>query len=105
MFFWCLYYFFLIVVCFSFSRINKNKFINFFFIPIILGLFGSFWFIEPGSSKIAPIISILFLESTILETNGFNRLIRPMISSIFLFELLSLFIYIFKKNFLKSYDF
>ena len=101
MFFWCLYFSFSRL--FSFSRINKIS-LSISFIPIILGLFGSFWFIEPGSSKIA-IISILFLESTILETNGLNRLIRPMISSIFLLELFSLFIYIFKKNFLKSYDF
>ena len=97
MIFWILYYFFLIFICYLFSKLNKNKFINYFFIPIILGFFGSIWFINPGNNDVAPILSILFLEASILENNGFKRLLRPLITFIFVFQMLSLIIYFFKK--------
>lgn len=97
-FFWIIYYFSLIAICYFFLKIIKNKFVNFFFIPIIFGIFGSIWFIMPGSNEVAPIISILFLESSILENNGYNRLVRPMISFIFFFEILSLICYLFLKR-------
>ena len=94
------YYLVLILTCYSLSKFIDNKFVRFFFIPIIFGIFGSFWFIEPGGNEIAPIISILFLESSILESNGINRLIRPLISFTFLIELISLNYYFYrKKNF------
>ena len=94
------YYLVLILTCYSLSKFIDNKFVRFFFIPIIFGIFGSFWFIEPGGNEIAPIISILFLESSILESNGINRLIRPLISFTFLIELISLIYYFYtKKNF------
>mgnify|MGYP005691027199 CR=1 FL=1 len=98
--FWFFYYLFLIFICYSLSKIVKNKFKKFFLTPIIFGIFGAVWFVEPGGREIAPIISILFLESSILESNGLNRLIRPLISFIFLLELISLIYYSYtKKNF------
>ena len=100
--FWFFYYLGLILICYSLSKFIDNKFIRFFFIPIILGIFGALWFIEPGGNEIAPIISILFLESSILESNGFNRLIRPLISSIFLLELISLIYYFYTKKMFKN---
>lgn len=97
---WFFYYIILILICYSLSKIISNKFIKFFLIPIIIGIFGSIWFIEPGKNEIAPIISILFLESSILESNGINRLIRPVISFILFLELISLIYYLFtRKNF------
>ena len=96
---WFLYYFFLILICYLFSKIYSNKFIKFFFIPILFGIFGSFWFIEPGSNEMAPIISIIFLESSILDSNGNNRLLRPMVSFVFLFQLMSLIYYLLTKKF------
>jgi len=99
-FFWIFYYSVLIFICYLLSKIINNKFIKFFFIPIIFGIFGSIWFIEPEVNEIAPIISILFLESSILESNGISRLMRPIISFIFLLELISLIYYFYlKKNF------
>tara|TARA_B100001093_G_scaffold360395_1_gene345098 strand:+ start:531 stop:845 length:315 start_codon:yes stop_codon:yes gene_type:complete len=102
MLFWFFYYFVLILICYSLSKIINNKFIKFFLIPIIIGTFGSIWFIEPGRNEIAPIISILFLESSILESNGINRLIRPVISFIFLLELISLFYYFYTRRTFKN---
>tara|TARA_A100001011_G_scaffold74790_1_gene76905 strand:+ start:304 stop:615 length:312 start_codon:yes stop_codon:yes gene_type:complete len=100
--FWFFYYLSLILACYSLSKFVDNKFIRFFFIPVIFGIFGAPWFIEPGGNEIAPIISILFLESSILESNGFNRLIRPLISFIFLLELISLIFYFYTKKTLKN---
>lgn len=95
---WFLYYFSLILVCYLFSKILSNKFIKFFFIPALFGIFGSLWFIEPGSNEVAPIVSIIFLESSILDSNGNNRLLRPMVSFVFVFQIISLLYYFFIKN-------
>jgi hypothetical protein len=95
---WFLYYFSLILVCYLFSKILSNKFIKFFFIPVLFGIFGSLWFIEPGSNEVAPIVSIIFLESSILDSNGNNRLLRPMVSFVFVFQIISLLYYFFIKN-------
>ena len=95
---WVLYYFSLILVCYLFSKILSNKFIKFFFIPVLFGIFGSFWFIEPGSNEVAPIVSIIFLESSILDSNGNNRLLRPMVSFVFVFQIISLLYYFSTKN-------
>ena len=99
---WVFYYLFLIFICYSLSKIINNKFIKFFLIPIIFGIFGALWFTEPGGNEIAPIISILFLESSILESNGFNRLMRPLVSFIFLLELISLIYYFYSKKTFKN---
>ena len=96
--FWTFYYFVLFFLCYLFIKINKNKFINFFVVPIILGVFGSVWFSFPGGTELSPIISLLFLESTIIESNGFDRLYRPMLGFIFVFEILSLTYYFFSKR-------
>jgi len=95
---WFLYYFSLILVCYLFSKILSNKFIKYFFIPVLFGIFGSFWFIEPGSNEVAPIVSIIFLESSILDSNGNNRLLRPMVSFVFVFQIISLLYYFSTKN-------
>ena len=100
--FWLFYYLVLIFICYFLAKIINNKFIKFFLIPIVFGIFGAIWFIEPGGNEIAPIMSILFLESSILESNGFNRLIRPLVSFIFLLELISLIYYFYTKKILKN---
>ena len=100
--FWLFYYLVLIFVCYSLAKLINNKFIKFFLTPIVFGTFGALWFTEPGGNEIAPIISILFLESSILESNGFNRLIRPLVSFIFLLELISLIYYFYIKKTFKN---
>ena len=100
--FWISYYTLLFFICYIFTKFNKNKFINYFFTPILLGVFGSVWFTNPGTSALSPIIAILFLELSIIEPNGLSRLIRPMISFIFFFEMMSFFIYIYNKRVFKK---
>jgi len=97
--FWIFYYILLILICYFFTKFNKNKFINFFFIPIIFGVFGAIWFSTPGDSELAPIISIIFLELSIIDSNGLERLLRPMIAFVVFFQILSLIYYFYKKNF------
>ena len=99
--FWIFYYILLILICYFFTKFNKNKFINFFFIPIIFGVFGAIWFSTPGDSELAPIISIIFLELSIIDSNGLERLLRPMIAFVVFFQILSLIYYFYKKKFLK----
>tara|TARA_B100000242_G_scaffold30796_1_gene18455 strand:- start:1528 stop:1827 length:300 start_codon:yes stop_codon:yes gene_type:complete len=84
MFFWIIYILISVLISFLFSRIfEKNSLkLLFFFLP--LGLFLSFWFREPGSSELVPIISILILENSILENHGFMRVLRPLSATIFL---------------------
>ena len=96
------YYLILFFLIYLFFQTINNKFIRYFFSPVLLGIFGSFWFIEPGSNNIAPIISIMFLEASILEPNGTDRLIRPLVSFIFLLELISLLVYFGNKKILRK---
>lgn len=95
--FWIFYYFVLFILIYLFLNSVANKFLRYFFTPILIGIFGTFWFIEPGSKEIAPIISILFLETSLLDSNGFERLLRPLIVVTFLLELVSLSYYFLKK--------
>jgi len=101
-FFWFFYYSLLIFICYLFTKIFKNKFINFFVIPLIFGIFGSIWFSNPGNPQLAPIISILFLESSIIDSNGIQRLMRPMISTVFFLEILSLLYFLKTKKIFKK---
>tara|TARA_B100000989_G_scaffold149021_1_gene111107 strand:+ start:150 stop:461 length:312 start_codon:yes stop_codon:yes gene_type:complete len=101
-FFWFFYYLVLIFICFSLSKLIQKKNIKYFLIPFIFGVFGSLWYVEPGKNEIAPIISILFLELSILESNGINRLLRPALSFILFLEFISLISYFIRKRFSKS---
>ena len=97
-FFWFFYYLFLLSICYLFINSIKNQFLVYFFTPVLFGFFGAIWFVKPESYNLAPIFSILFLELSIVESNGINRLLRPLLTSIFILELFSLLFYFYKKN-------
>tara|TARA_X000000950_G_scaffold59407_1_gene72028 strand:+ start:15354 stop:15674 length:321 start_codon:yes stop_codon:yes gene_type:complete len=101
-FFWLIYYSTVFLISFSFLRLIKNTALKYITFSIVLGLFGSIWFIEPGSEKLAPITSILFLESTFIDSNGIYRLLRPLIGSIFLIFTTTLIVVSIKKFFFKK---
>ena len=51
----------------------------------------TFWFKNPGSDSLAPVFSIFLVESTIVESNGLIRILRPfsfIFSLIFIVSLL-----------------
>ncbi len=97
-FFWFFYYLLLIVICYFFIKSIKNKFLVYFFTPVLFGFFGAVWFAKPENYNLAPIFSILFLELSIIEFNGMSRLLRPLITSIFILQLFSLLIYFYQKK-------
>jgi len=57
----------------------------------------SIWFKTPGDSSIAPILSILLLESSILESHGLSRIFRPFLIITFVMIIVS-YIVIKKKS-------
>ena len=101
-FFWFFYYLLLIVICYFFINTIKNKFLVYFFTPVLFGFFGAVWFVKPESYNLAPIFSILFLELSIIEFNGISRLLRPLLTSIFILQLFSFLVYFYRKKFKKK---
>ena len=92
--FWSLYFVLSILISYSFFKLFTHQILGFIFSVILFALLGGVWFIYPGSQELAPIVSILFLENTIIESNGYLRLFRPFLISLFLGLFLG-FIYIF----------
>ena len=97
LFFWFLYFLLSFLISFAFYKLFSYRRIGFVSSIIIFGLLSGVWFIYPGSQELAPIVSILFLENTIVESNGYLRLFRPFLISLFVGLFLSL-IYIFLKK-------
>ena len=95
--FWTLYYFLSFLISFAFYKLFSNQTLGFISSIVMFGLLSGVWFIYPGSQELAPIVSILFLENTIVESNGYLRLFRAFLISLFLGLLLGL-IYIFLRK-------
>ena len=83
LFFWFLYFLLSFLISFAFYKLFSYRRIGFVSSIIIFGLLSGVWFIYPGSEELAPIASILFLENTIIESNGYLRLFRPFLISLF----------------------
>ena len=69
----------------------KNRFLKVLIFSFTLSLFSTFWFKNPGSESLAPIFSIFLVESTIVESNGLIRILRPfsfIFSLVFILSLL-----------------
>ena len=82
--FWISYFFLSFLISFAFYKLFTYQTLGFIFSIIIFGLLSGVWFIYPGSQELAPITSILFLENTIVESNGYLRLFRPFLISLFI---------------------
>ncbi len=77
---WAIYFILSFLICFSFFRLFKSNFLRFSSTIFLFGFLFGVWFIYPGNRDLAPIASILFLESTIVESNGYMRLVRPLLA-------------------------
>ena len=97
-FFWILYFVFSFFISFAFYKLFSQRGLGFVFSIILFGLLSGVWFIYPGRQELAPIISILFLENTIVESNGYLRLIRPFLISLFAGLFFGLVFIFFKKK-------
>tara|TARA_A100001011_G_C14298615_1_gene839678 strand:- start:666 stop:989 length:324 start_codon:yes stop_codon:yes gene_type:complete len=82
-FFWIIYFFLSFLISFGFYKLFNHSIFGFILSIILFGLLSGVWFIYPGSHELAPIVSILFLENTIVESNGYLRLFRPFLISLF----------------------
>ena len=77
-FFWLTYFFLSCLISFLLSLLVKNTYFRIIVFSFSLALMVTVWFKVPGESIITPIIPIILLESTILENNGFERILRPL---------------------------
>ena len=77
-FFWLFYFFLNFLISLSVFKILNNKFLGIVLAFLVFGTLSGIWFIYPGSQNLAPIVSIFFLENTIVESNGLIRLLRPL---------------------------
>ena len=94
--FWIFYFLTSFAISFLLSMIVKKRTLKILIFSFSLSIMISFWFKNPGDNNLAPILSIFFLESTILEENGLMRLIRPFAFTALLVTVLT-FIF-WKKN-------
>ena len=101
-FFIILYLFIAILISYSFFKLLPKGFIRYFFFSIILGLISGFWFVQPGVNNLAPILSIFFLENTIIQSNGNSRLIRALGGSVLISFILSSLIFLLSKNYFRK---
>lgn len=97
-FFWLSYYLLLILICFFAIKALKNRFLVYFFTPVLFGFFGAIWFLKPGNYDLAPISTIIFLELFVVESNGLYRLLRPLLATIFIFQIVSLLYFFIQKE-------
>ncbi len=101
-FFWVTHVFLSIIIAYSVYRLIDNLFLKIFVTSLFFGFISSFWFLYPGSNYLAPVMSIIFLELTIIESNGIERLLRVSFATFILsFIILSVSIFIKKYAFKK----
>ena len=75
----------------------KRKFAKALIFSLVFSITFTIWFKSPGENSLVPIFSMFLLESTILDNNGFFRILRPFIFVFFVSLTIS---YLFlKKNF------
>ena len=77
-YFFITYLFLSFAISYLMTLFASRRFFKILIFSLSLSLFITFWFRNPGESYIAPVISIMFLESTILEGNGIYRVLRPL---------------------------
>ena len=95
--FWLAYFFLSFLISYSIYKIFISKFLSFTVALLFFVVTSSIWFVSPGSQELAPVITIFFLENTIVESNGYLRLVRPILLFLFIGIIFTL-IYLFLKN-------
>ena len=96
-FFWLIYFLLTFLISFLLTKLFETKFMKILIFSFSFALMVGIWFKSPGDSSIAPILSILLLESSILEGNGLSRIFRPFLITAF-FSLIVSYMFIKKKS-------
>jgi hypothetical protein len=86
-----------LVISLLISFLVQKRILKITFFSLTFAFFNTFWFKTPGESFLAPVFSIFFLESLILESNGYLRILRPFIL-FFLLTFITTFFLWKKKN-------
>lgn len=94
--FWALYYFLVIVISAISLKLFKKKILKVLFFSFFFSIMSTPWFINPGSESLAPIISILILENSIIENHGIQRILRPFSVIFFITFVVVYFFYYFR---------
>ena len=63
--FWLLYYLLSFLIAFLLTKFFEKRLLKITIFSVVISLLGSIWFISPGSSQLAPVVSIFFLASKI----------------------------------------
>ncbi len=95
--FWFLYLSSSFAISYLISLFFKQKILKVFSFLLIFSLSFSVWFVKPGSTDIAPVISIALAEMLFVEEHGFFRLFRPFIA-LLMFSIFSMSLIIFFKR-------
>ena len=98
LFFWGIYFVLSFLISFAFYKLFFYRKLGFALSIALFGLLSGVWFIYPGSEELAPIASIIFLENTIVDSNGYLRLFRPLLISLFVGLFFSLLYFFLKKR-------
>jgi hypothetical protein len=93
---WIIYFALSFGISFFISKLVKKRFLKILIFSISIVILSSFWFKSPGEEMMVPSFTIFLLESTILEGNGFIRILRPMGFITLLVIIISSFLW--KKN-------
>ena len=94
--YWFLYLLLSLSLSFLLTLFLKKRFLKILIFSTSFALLFTFWFKSPGENTLAPILTIFFLENTIIESNGIWRIFRPMI--LLFFVVFTISIIIWKKN-------
>ncbi len=86
-----IYLFLSFIISLSISFLAQKRILKITFFSLTFTFFTAFWFKTPGESFLVPIFSIFFLESFMLESNGYLRILRPFTFFFLITYVLSLF--------------
>ena len=77
-FFWIIYFIISIAISFLFSTLVNRRILKIFIFSFFMAVSFTIWFKSPGDNSLSPVFSILILEATIIDNNGWGRLLRPL---------------------------
>lgn len=78
-FFWLIYVILSLLISYILTLFVEKKILRIFIFSFFVAATLTVWFKSPGDSSLSPILSNFLLEFTILEDNGFSRILRPFL--------------------------
>tara|TARA_B100001057_G_C22860859_1_gene954446 strand:- start:743 stop:1045 length:303 start_codon:yes stop_codon:yes gene_type:complete len=97
--FWLTYFLISLSIAFLVANFFKGIFLKSLVFSFLLAILSTIWFKSPGENIFAPALSILLLESSIIENNGIVRILRPVSFLTFFYFLISYFaLKVYSKN-------